>query len=222
MEDDTTPYCYVQIPNEFESTPEPYGSEFSGINTSTATYQIVVVDSQKDTATAQARVLELIEKVRVILVANPTVSGKITRMNVSKASRKSSQPGSEKVAMFFTVGIVIGAEFSIEFPSPIGTVNMLSWPLDTTELITDDDILDDGSRVVSPKNDKDRIDVEIETNFTRSALFKTMLQAKDEISVTLNNGSDTLVLTVLMVSFLKPVPFDQYQRAVVGLEVINT
>lgn len=223
MEDDTTPYCYVEIADEFESTPEPFGSEFTGLNQSVASYKVTVVDSQgTGTAASLAVALELLEKVRVILVANPTLTGLITRMNISKATRKQKEKGSEKNGMFFTIGVVIGQEFSIDFPAPLGTLNMISWPLDTVEETTDEDNLDSGLRVVTPKNDKDRIDVEVEVNFARSAQIKTILKAKDEITVTLHNGDDTEVHTVLLVSFMKPVPFDQFQRAVIGMEIINS
>jgi len=223
MEDDVTPYCYVEVADEFESTPEPFGSEFSGLNQSTASYKVTVVDSQgTGTAASMALALELLEKIRVILVANTTLTGLITRMNISKATRKQKEKGSEKNGMFFTIGVVIGKEFSIEFPAPLGTLNMISWPLDTVETMVDEDNLDSGLRVVTPKNDKDRIDIEVETNFSRSAQISTIIKAKDEISVTMNNGSDTRVLTVLPVSFMKPVPFDQFQRAVIGMEIINS
>ena len=221
MDDDTMPYCYIQIADEFESTPEQFGTEFSGINMSTASYNVVVVDFKKDTRVAQEQLLVLLEGVRKVLVANPTLNGKITRMNISKARQKTNKKNAEKLAYTFVLGVTIGAEFNAVFPAPIGTVNLLSWPLDSIEQTHDDDALDDGITAVSPKNDIDRIDIEIEFNLTRRSQFKQIIRDADEISVTLNNGSDSLPLTVLPVSISKPVPFDQYQRAVVGLRIIN-
>ena len=115
---------------------------------------------------------------------------------------------------------LLGAVQQLILPGPI-TLDLLSKPLDDYGITADDDLLENGVRVMTPMANTTfgTSLYEYESTAANHTSIKALIDAKAKIAVTLrDNGVDRETFDALLIQTSKPVQYDQIERAILTLE----
>lgn len=115
----------------------------------------------------------------------------------------------------------LGSEMILTLPGPV-VIPLLSKPLELTGREVDDDLLDDGGRVVTPtKLNSGTISCEYESTSALDSSVKTLVDAGDRIVATLTKNTVPTNFNVILVNVDKPSPYDEIERAILTMEVTS-
>lgn len=223
LQDDTTPYCYVQIADQYQKTKSIIGTEKTDFFQSFATYNIVTVVQKQNTASAQKQMHALTSGVMDVLKANPKLKKTdgtdplAVRMLLSDI-RLLFPRGREKQASILTIEIQIGSGWQLVLPNA-STLELISVPNDITNLDSDVNLLDDGSETYTRKAIHGSLAVEYESDFSTDSVIDSLIDGNEK-TVTLKKGTFTKNLTVVFSERRKTVSFDTIDRTVLTMFVL--
>lgn len=225
LEDDSTPYAYVRISDRYQYTRESVGSEKTDFLQSLVEYQIVVVLQKKDAAATQKQIHKFTDLIIAAIKANPKLKKpsdssdpKAIRANVADIRRLESQRGMEKDGAIITIQLQLGSGWQVILPGSL-TLDLLSVPEDSSRVLADLNLLDDGNEVITRTYKAGTLSVEFESDFTLDASLEALLDGNEK-SVTFKHGDDTKVVTAFLRERRKGVPFDNIDRTILLMDVI--
>ncbi len=216
------PYCYVTTADSLQQTSYPYGvSTTSTPSQITVDYKIVIVANAKDRqVNAEKLIYSLSTLMRATLTADPTFGSIFSRSIINESKWETKTKGQLVQVIEFTLTATIGNEFSLVSPS-IGTVQLLSKPNAPKGIVFDEDRLQaDPNRVLTPNGDFGAIFVEYQSTDALDTAFDALAGTEEDI--TLNRGSSSRNFTVMYIETNPTAQFDEIERTILHMEIINT
>lgn len=227
-EDDATPYCYVQIADDYEFNKEPYGTSQPNFYQTTVAYNVVIVVQQKEISLTQQQIFYFQNLVVQQLKNFPTLDDPnnpgnpiAARSNIMSQNRLMQKKGMEKDGVKIVIQYQIGSLGQVTFPSPIGVLNLFSKPLDDDDINLDRDLLDDASFALTPKDKPGKVSFEVELTTTIDPQIKTMKDAGAEISVSYNWNGVGRTRTLVISALHSPAPYDNIPKLVIECELVQ-
>ncbi len=228
--DDTTPYCYIQLPTRYLFTTEGIGTEFNTYLQQLVEYHIVIVMQKKGARASFIDLNFLVDKMVNLLRANPklglpsapTTDLKVKRSNILSVSKWNPQQGSELEGARIILQCQIGSAWQLILPGPI-TLEVIDKPLDTEGIQSDTDLSDDGTISITKMADPGLLDVSFESDLTLDNTIRALINtiAGAEISITLRHGTEDRVRTVVLKELRKPVPYGNIEKSVLSMSLIQ-
>jgi hypothetical protein len=230
--DDSTPYCYVNVPARFQFTREPIGTMRNDFSMAMTEYQITVVAQKKDVGSTHKELFAFLDKIVRALKANTklgtpgaiTTDEKASRSEVLRIERKFPQGGKSLDGFRITLGVIIGYEWEVNFPTLGGglTIPLLSKPVDTIGVQSDTDICDDGELIETKIADPGLLEVEFEEAKAVRSTLETQIDLGTTVAVNVNrNGALDFTRTVFLKEIRNPTQFDTIERRVLSMKIIS-
>lgn len=216
------PYCYVTAADSLQQTSYPYGvSTTSTPSQITVDYKIVIVANAKDKqVNAEKLIYSLSTLMRATLTTDPTFGSVFSRSIINESKWETKTKGQPVQVIEFTLTATIGNEFSLVSPS-LGTILLLSKPNAPEGIVFGEDRLQaDPNRVLTPNGDFGAIFVEYQSTSTLDASFRALFGSVE--TVTLNSGGSARVVDVMYIEINPTAQFDEIERTILHMEIINT
>ena len=222
------PYCYVATPsNRLEDTRNSFGSSVSGIQQPyQSTYQIGVICQNNKTEDTQRQLYSFLKIIRDVIESNPrlgdpvdiTTDTKVIRTRIISSERLASQRGKEVDLGIITIQCQIATQLELS----IGTIADMSVFSETGN---------DGRESRRRSNDSGASKVSKgmktgqrfwEYEYT-SAIYgeiDSLIDASDEISVTLKDSGISEALTITPIFQRITRPIDSIKTVILQVEVV--
>lgn len=228
--DDTTPYCYIQLPTRYQFTQEGIGTQFTAFLQQLVQYNIVIVMQKKGARASFVDLNFLVDLMITTIRANPTLEdpanpgtdAKVKRLNILEVSKWNPQQGGEIEGARIVVQTQVGSAWQLILPGSI-TLDLIEKPLDTEGIQSDTDLEDDGNIAITKISDSGVLDVAYESDLTLDNTIRSLIStvAGAEISVTLRHGTEDRVKTVVLKELRKPVPYDNIEKSILSMNLIQ-
>ncbi len=115
-----------------------------------------------------------------------------------------------------------GNEMEITFPAPLSkTFTLISLATDERNLIKQQNLTDSSEEIFTKIHAAGLLAVEIELTFTEETNLQTLVDAGDDISVTLSKNGSNRVLTVNLTSMVSSATRSTIQSTIVTMDVKN-
>lgn len=228
LNDDSTPYVFVQIADELQFTNDQLGTSNPEFLQAIAVYNVVLVVQKKDVATTQKEIFRFLPLIVDQLKLYPTLDDPANpgnpiavRSNMMSITRLEPVHGKEKDGVVIKLKIQFGSAWTLQLPAPIGTVNVISVQTYTDTNDVDIDLDDSAVQEITAKAMPSKIAVEFESNGTIDGQLKTIKDADDIITITLAKGTTSRVRTCKLTGISKPVPYDTIEHTLAVFDVIQ-
>lgn len=111
-----------------------------------------------------------------------------------------------------------GDQITITFPT-VGTINVINLITDSFVAEKDLDLEDDGTEIFTLKHTSGLVDVEVELTVTTEPQMDVLIQAADDISVTLTKGGSDFVKTANLISRSNSAPRSEIQQSIISMNI---
>ena len=112
-----------------------------------------------------------------------------------------------------------GDQITIEFPAPLGTLDVIDLITDSLTAEKDLDIDADAEEIFSLMHISGLVDVEVELTTTTEPQFDALLAAGTDISITLTKGGVSFVKTANLISRSNSAPRKEIQKTVISMNI---
>lgn len=112
-----------------------------------------------------------------------------------------------------------GDQITIEFPAPLGTLNVIDLITDSLVVEKDLDVDADAEEIFSLMHLSGIVDVEVEITTTKEPQLDAILSAGTDISITLTKGGTAFVKTANLISRSNSAPREEIQVTVISMNI---
>ncbi|KKN75407.1 hypothetical protein LCGC14_0380280 [marine sediment metagenome] len=223
------PYAYVTTISSLQTSKRNFGvTAATNLRQVTIEYKITVVsNSQIRTAQAQQQLYDILKNLHIMVEADPLFedpdapgTGAIFSRSVSSDVPYDENTRGQLITSADIILLAtIGETYKITFQSPIGIITLLSKPSNPDGIIFDENFIQNGQRNVTEKGDFGSMFCEYEANATLDDQFRAKYGTEE--TITLTTGGINRILNVLFVEINPTAQFDEIERSILHLEIID-
>lgn len=226
MDDDTTPYIFIQVNDQYQFSREQYGTQVAEFEQDMVSYNVIIVTQGKSAQDAQTQSFTWTNLVMQQLknfpfLDDPSNRGsdkKVLRTNITPIRRK-LQKGQEKFGSVITLTCHTGVAWQLTISGTV--ISLISKPLDNFAPDQDFDVLADASFVVTQMKKGRYISCEYENTTALETTLNNYIDGTERsVTITTPDGV-ARNYTAVIATIDAPVPFDNLERRVVRLTLIQ-
>ncbi len=222
------PFAYVTTRSSTQSTRYTFGiTDGASQDQLTVDYEITIIANSKiRTAASQKLLYDLIKEMRNMVDADTTFLDPVSSLDpifqrsiISEAPRDSETKGQLITSITLVLHATIGTAFELDITG-IGRLALITKQSQPEGIIFDEDREADGNREVTEKGDFGQIFAEYECNETINAILRAKFGKKENVDL-YKGGVNERTVSVRFISIIPTASFDEIERCVLQLEIIQ-
>lgn len=224
------PYAFVTTRNQTQATRYNFGVTDGASQTQlTVDYEISIVASSKFRSTeAQKLLYDLIKEMRNMVAADtlftdpasPGTDPIFSRSIISEIPWDPNTKGQLITAATLVLHATIGKAFELDITGITGRLALLSKPSQAEGILFDEDREADGNREVTEKGDFGSLFAEYECKEATNLILRGKFGKKENVDLYIG-GVNTRTLSVRFIDIQPTASFDEIERCVLHLEIIQ-